>query len=270
MKKRDVEYQLDKTLHGHRTEPNPEIDALSSVADDLELALNQEAPDAARERLLFTMAVGAQKRRITPGRFMVPITAAMVILIFLAVAGRESSPGDDLYSVRKALGKVGLVDTALRVVDRSIETATAQVGRAGLALASGEEERARRHANSAFISLGEGRAFLAELDEAQREIQLRKIEALEKRAIAIIVRSRERDRSGSDGEDNSGPSVDNSGSGSDNSGSGSDNSGSGSGDSDNSGSGSDNSGSGSDNSGSGSDDSGSGSDSSGSGSGSDD
>ena len=248
MKKRDIEYQLDKTLHGHRTEPNPEIDALSTVADDLELALNQEAPDAARERLLFTMAVGAQKRRITPGRFMVPITAAMVILIFIAVAGRESSPGDDLYTVRKALGKVGLVDTALRVVDRSIETATAQVGRAGLALANGDEERARRHANSAFISLGEGRAFLGELDEAQREIQLRKIEALEKRSVAIIVRSRERDRSGSDGEDNSGPS-DNSGPGSDNSGSGSDNSGSGS---DNSGSGSDNSGSGSDSSGSGS------------------
>lgn len=218
MKKRDLEYQLDKALHGHRTEPNQEVEALSSVADDLELALNQEAPDAARERILFTMAVGAQKRRITPSRFMGPITAAVVILVFLAVAGRESSPGDDLYSVRKALGKVGLVDTAQKVVDRSIETATAQIEKATRALAAGDEVTARRHANNAFIALGEGRAFLAELEDGQREIRVQEIEALEKRAVSIIVRSRQRDGTGpaggatSDPSDNSGPGSDDSGS----------------------------------------------------------
>ena len=257
---------------------------LADLARRLEAALDAEAPDARSEKALFVAGVGARRRHASWTAALVPATAAVAVLISVAVVSQGALPGQALYPVRKALDRVGLAESPAREVRELLGEAERLVTAAEGAAPSSPTE-AQELAIDALAALREADDLAGELDGERQEAFEREIEALEERAEeaedladdTIDEReeaeeeAEERDDSsgrGSGGDDSDGDSSGPGSGGDDGSGSGS-----GSDDDDNSGSGS---GSGDDNSGSGSglddDSSGSGSgggDSSGSGSGED-
>lgn len=267
---------------------------LADLARRLEAALEVEAPDAQGEKALFVAGAGATARNSPWRAALIPATAAVAMLILLAVVSRTALPGQTLYPVRKVLGGVGLAPSPAREVRALIDEAAQLVEEAEGAATSAPTE-AQDLASRTLGTLAEAEELVDELDGERADAFDEEIDVLEDRADDAYDRADDTldaredaeddsergdsSGSGSGGDDSSGP-----GSGDDNSsGSGSggddDSSGSGSddGDDDSSGSGSggddDSSGSGSGGSG-GDDSSGSGSggddDSSGSGSGSDD
>ena len=261
---------------------------LADLARRLEAALDVEAPEARSEKALFVAGAGARARRSSWTAALFPATAAVAVLIAVALVSRTALPGQALYPVRKVLGGVGLAPSTAREARALLDDAEGLVVAAEGAAPS-SPTRAQGLALEALSVLREAERLADELDGERTEAFDREIDALEDRAEeaddladdTLDEREDAEDR-GDSGDDSSGPGSggdDSSGPGSggdDSSGSGSggdDSSGSGSGGDDSSGSGS---GGGDDSSGSGSGDdssgssSGGGGDSSGSGSGDDD
>lgn len=269
-------------MNEHENDLQPE--ELAELERRLEAALEIEAPDARNARALFVAGAGARARRSSWTAALVPATAAVAVLIALAVVSRTALPGQALYPVRNVLGRVGLAPSTANEVRELLDDAERLVAAAEGA-ATSSPERAQDLAFEAKATLREAEELVDELDGERADAFDREIEALEDRAdeaedvaddtLDAREEAEEVDDSsgrGSGGDDSSGRGS----GGDDSSGSGSgddDSSGSGSGDDDDNGSGSgdddDSSGSGSggddDSSGSGS----SGSGSSGKGSGSD-
>ena len=264
-------------------EKDLQADELADLARRLEAALEVDAPEARSEKALFVAGAGARGRRSPWPAALLPATAAVAVLIVLAVVSRTALPGQALYPVRQALDKVGLAPSTAREVRELLGEAEQLVEEAEAATASAPT-RARYLAGRVMGALAEAEELVDELEGERADSLDAEIDALEERAeVAYDAADDTLDEreeaaegddssgsgSGSDGDDSSGP-----GSGGDDSGKDDDSSGSGSGsadDSSGSGSGGDDDSSGS---GSGGDDSsGSGSggdDSSGSGSGGDD
>lgn len=248
---------------------------LADLARRLEAALDVDAPEARSEKALFVAGVGARTRRSSWTAALVPATAAVAVLVALAVVSRGALPGQALFPVRKALDRVGLAPSTAGDVRELLDDAVRLVAAAEGAAPS-SPERAQELAFEAQATLREAEELVDELDGDRAESFEDEIDALEDRAEAaeeiaddtLDERAEAGEDEGVDDSSGRGP-----GSGDDSRGRGSggddDSSGSGSGDVDSSGSGS-----GDDSSGPGSDDSsGSGSggdDSSGSGSGGDD
>ena len=269
-KARRQEKALEAALHtgAANEDTRPLVDTATRLKKDLAI----DVPPADRQRALFLSGVAARQRSIfSPARVLVP-ALAIAVIIFAGFAGQNAVPGQRLYPVREALNSVGIGESPLEEIEDQLWLATRLVREAEASLER-NPGKALRLAVEAVESLGPARALVPDLD-GQRAAKLHQIEALEDRAVNVIVEASSpsddedddsgagSDDPGEGGDDNSGPGSDDSGT-DDNSGSGSDDSAS-----DNSGSGSDDSGS-DDSSGSGSDDSGS-DDSGSDGSGSDD
>lgn len=252
---------------------------LADLARRLEGALDVEAPDARSEKALFVAGVGSRRARRSPWpAALVPATAAVAVLVVLAVVSRTALPGQALYPVRQVLGNVGLAPSTAREARVLLDEAEQLVVEAEGATLSAPT-RAQDLARRALAKLEEAEELAGELDGARAESFDRSIDALADRADDAYDAAddtldereeAEDDSTGSGSDDSSGPGSDDDSSGS-GSGGGVDSSAPGSGGDDSSGSGSggedDSSGSGSggdDSSGSGS---GGGGDSSGKGSG---
>lgn len=243
---------------------------LADLARRLEAALEVETPEARSEKALFVAGVSGHARRRSPWTAaLVPATAAVAVLIALAVVSRGALPGQTLYPVRKVLGGVGLAPSTAGEVRVLLDEAAQLVNAAAGATVSAPV-RAQELARRAMAKLEEADRLVAELDGERAEAFDREIDALEDRADAaydeaddtLDEREDAAERREDEADDSSG-----SGSGGDDGG---DSSGRGSGgddgDSSGSGSGDDSGGGDSSGSGSGGDDD----DSSGSGSGGDD
>jgi hypothetical protein len=234
----------------------------------LERAFAADPPHSARERALFVEGVAARRSSHSPWRFAAPAVAVAAAFVLLGLVSTTTLPGDELYGVRTALSRVGLVESALDEADGHIASARRAVT-AAEAAAETAPLRARRLAVAALTDLGSARAIAT---EAGAEERLERIEDLEDRAVDVVEDAAKAEASGSGGSDDAGVD-DSSGPGGGNASAVDDSSGPGGGDDsgDSSGPGSGGSDSGSDDSsgpGSGGSNSGSGSDSSGPGSGS--
>jgi hypothetical protein len=286
------EFDLDRALNTGERPTDPELASLYDSAAGLKDALPADAPGARMHKAMFVEGVGARRRRATPMRFLVPVLACMLLLAAgVTILGRNTEPGDDLYSIRGALQAVGLADTPAEEAETCLADANRYLNRAS-ALVDSNPEEARRLTFAAIAELARARRLMGE-DGSASAMSL--IATLEDRAVNLLVQlesppaAAPRDDSGDDNsgpgsgdDDSSGPGGgddsgedDNSGPGGDDD-SGDDRSGrDGGGDDDRSGSGGGGGDDSDDNSGSGGDDDndgsgGGGDDSSGSGGGGDD
>lgn len=246
---------------------------LADLARRLEAALEVEAPDARSQKALFVAGAGARARRSSWTAALVPATAAVAVLIALAVVSRSAVPGQALFPVRQALDRVGLAPSTTGEVRGLLDDAERLVTGAEGAVASAPTD-AQELALRARATLEKAEELVDEMDGERADAFDREIDALDDRADDAYDAADDTIDEREEAEDDENEIRDDSsgrGSGGDD-----DSSGSGSGEDDSNGpgsgddsiSGSDDGGSGS---GSGSDDSsgsGSGGDSSGSGSGS--
>jgi uncharacterized membrane protein YgcG len=278
VKKRRPEEVLEEYLNERTIPDDPELASLSRMADRLERGLNVDAPESPRERALFIQGVAARKPGFPWGRILVPITAASLLVAFVAIS-REAGPGDALYGVRKALDKVGLAENPARSARPLLDEAEELLVRAENFLDEENYRAARQTALRAVPYLDEASELLEDGSGEFASEQSDRLEDLYDEANDIIVEAIERaddreeaeqraerreeaaeraeerqeereDRQednsgpgggGGDGDDNSGPG----GGGDDGGGGDSSGSGGGGGDSSGSGSGSDSGGSGS-------------------------
>ena len=127
MKKRRPEDVLEEYLDERTIPDDPELASLSRMADRLERGLNVDAPEANRERALFIQGVAARKPGFPWGRILVPLTAASMLVAFVAIS-REAGPGDALYGVRKAFSKVGLAPGTARDANQLLDEAEETIG----------------------------------------------------------------------------------------------------------------------------------------------
>ena len=235
-------------------EKDLQAEELADLARRLEAALDVEAPDARREKALFVAGVAGHGRRRSPWTTaLVPATAAVAVLVALAVVSRSALPGQTLYPVRKVLGGVGLAPSTAREVRELLDEAEQLVNAAAGASVSAPV-RAQEFARETMATLEEAERLVAELDRDRADAFDREIDALEDRADAAYDEADdaldEREDAAERREDDSGADDDSSGPGSggndegDSSGrgsggdSGGDSSGPGSGSDDSSGSGS--------------------------------
>ncbi|HEX2235911.1 MAG TPA: hypothetical protein VHK89_06515 [Actinomycetota bacterium] len=238
------------------------VDRDRALEGALERAFAADPPHSARERALFVEGVAARRSSHSPWRFAAPAVAVAAAFVLLGLVSTTTLPGDELYGVRTALSRVGLVESALDEADGHIASARRAVT-AAEAAAETAPLRARRLAVAALTDLGSARAIAT---EAGAEERLERIEDLEDRAVDVVEDAAKAEASGSGGsndagvDDSSGPGGGDDSGGGDSSGPGSggsdsgsdDSSGPGGGDSSGPGSGGSNSGSGSDSSGPGS------------------
>ncbi|MGH2808106.1 MAG: hypothetical protein ACRDKT_12625 [Actinomycetota bacterium] len=233
---------LDRALAGETGHGEP--DGLLATASELRGAFDFDIPSASRERAMFVSGVGTRHHRLNPLRLFVPAVAFLALVLLAYLGGRTALPGDSLYPVRKALGSVGLAQSALEEIDARIGEATSLVSEAEQSLVE-SPGTSLRLAVRALEELGPAIDLLDELTGTELATREGEIEGLESRAVDVIGLVAQPGNDRGEGDDNSGPGSsggddDRSGS---NSGSGSggdddDNSGPGDGDDDNSGPGS--------------------------------
>ncbi|HEX2058421.1 MAG TPA: hypothetical protein VHI71_08635 [Actinomycetota bacterium] len=234
-------------------EKDLQAEELADLARRLERALEVDAPDARREKALFVAGAGTRARRSHWTAALVPATAAVVVLVVLAIVSRTALPGQTLYPVRKVLGGVGLAPSTAREVREHLDEAEELIA-AAAASAVTEPSRAQELVREAIGTLEAAEELVDELDGERAEAFDRQIDALEERADAADdaaddeldardeeaeAREDQRDDSsgrgsGGSGDDSSGPGP----GGGEDSGGNDDSSGSGSGDDDSSGPGS--------------------------------
>ncbi|MDQ3951721.1 MAG: hypothetical protein M3279_01975 [Actinomycetota bacterium] len=216
-------------------EKDLQAEELADLARRLERALEVEAPDARREKALFVAGAGARARRSPWTAALVPATAAVALLVALAVVSRTALPGQTLYPVRKVLGGVGLAPSTAREVRSHVDEAEELVT-AAAASAVSEPARAQDLAQEAMGVLAEAEELVNELDGERADAFDREIDTLEERAKAAYDEADdtldEREEEAESREDRGDSGGRGSGGGDD------DSSGPGSGDDDSSGSGS--------------------------------
>jgi hypothetical protein len=245
VRKRKPEDTLDEYLNERTIPDDPELASLARMADRLEQGLSVGPPEARRERALFIQGVAARQRGFPWTRLMVPLTAASMLVAFIAIS-REAGPGDSLYGVRKALSRVGVAENPSRSARTLLDEAEANVVEAETLEEAANYAAAEVALTDALVRLNEAEELLedgtGELAEEQQErladlwedvrdtqeeiFEARATEEAEERREEAAERAEERREEQQErNEDRS----DNSGKGSDDSG-GDDNSGSGSGD----------------------------------------
>lgn len=173
-----------------------------ALEDALEQAFRADPPHSARERALFVQAVGARRASFSTMRFVAPAVAVAAAFVLVALVSTTTLPGDDLYGVRTALSRVGLVESALEEADGYMASASHGVAEAEAALSTAPL-RARRLAVAALGDLGSARHIAT---EAGAEARLDAVADLEDRAVDVIedVAKAEAGRD-SGGDDSSGP-----------------------------------------------------------------
>jgi hypothetical protein len=178
-----------------------------ALEDALEQAFRADPPHSARERALFVQAVAARRASFSTMRFVAPAVAVAAAFVLVALVSTTTLPGDDLYGVRTALSRVGLVESALEEADGYMASASHGVAEAEAA-SSTAPLRARRLAVAALADLGSARHIAT---EAGAEGRLDAIADLEDRAVDVIedvAKAEAGEGPGGDGtggDDNSGP-----------------------------------------------------------------
>jgi uncharacterized membrane protein YgcG len=173
-----------------------------ALEEALEQSFRADPPHSARERALFVQAVAARRVSFSTMRFVAPAVAVAAAFVLVALVSTTTLPGDDLYGVRTALSRVGLVESALEEADGYMASAAQGVAEAEAAT-SPTPLRARRLAVAALGDLGSARHIAT---EAGAEDRLDAIADLEDRAVDVIedvAKAEAGEDSG--GDDNSGP-----------------------------------------------------------------
>ncbi len=204
-----VERALDRALAGHPVD-EPGIGSLVAVAHELDLAFASEPASRSRERAMFVAGIGARRRGVSLGRFLVPALAVMLVVL-VGVAGRLALPGDALYPVRQVLETLRLAPSPWKAVDQDIARGARLVAAAESALRQGDLPRAEQSANAAIARLDEAYSGLEGLEGSgavERAFQITTLQDRAEEVIATVERSEEIPDPSDRGAD---PATDNSG-----------------------------------------------------------